>query len=165
METGERLLLDTNVIIEAHRVNCWKLLLDQFILESTEECCREAAGGYTRRGGYVAVDVAVLRKDIRIHKPTPDMMTKATATALNFQSIDPGEREVLAIAFADAALRRVGTADRIAIQVASQLGLLERVVSLEEILQATGDSRALLKHHTKKWLSDIKLQLLLDGLS
>jgi len=165
MQRGDRIVLDTNAIIEAHRVKCWKLMLEYFAVESTEECCREAASGESRTAGYVVVDVPAMREAIRIHRPPAAMIARAATTALNFQSIDPGEREVLAVAMADPRLQRIGTADRIAIQVASQLGLLDRVVSLEEILETVGDSRPLMAHHCKKWLSDIRLQLLLGNLN
>lgn len=50
-------MLDTNVIIEAHRAKCWKALAHFFRFETVEQCCVEAATGDRRRTDYVAVEV------------------------------------------------------------------------------------------------------------
>jgi hypothetical protein len=64
---GDIVLLDTNVIIEAHRVNCWKSMMRVFRLETVEECCVELATGDRRRPGYQVVDVEVLRTQMTVH--------------------------------------------------------------------------------------------------
>lgn len=65
---GDIVLLDTNVIVEAHRVRCWKMLAQSFRIETVEECCVEAATGDRRRQDYVEVDVEDMRKLVAVHE-------------------------------------------------------------------------------------------------
>ena len=35
---GQRVLVDTMVVIEAHRIGCWNALLHSFQIETVEQC-------------------------------------------------------------------------------------------------------------------------------
>lgn len=45
VKRGDVVLLDTMVILEAHRCRCWKGLLQAFSLESAERCMQELTPG------------------------------------------------------------------------------------------------------------------------
>jgi len=60
-------LLDTNVIIEAVRTNCWNAVAGALIAETVDECRTEALKGDTTRRGYVKVTEAHLGRLSKIH--------------------------------------------------------------------------------------------------
>ena len=51
MQRGQVVLVDTNIIIEAVRVNCWGALTAHFSVETVEKCCEEARTGELHRTG------------------------------------------------------------------------------------------------------------------
>jgi hypothetical protein len=55
MNRGDIVLMDTNVIIEAHRTKCWGAVENAFKVETVEKCCEEAATGDKRRADYVVI--------------------------------------------------------------------------------------------------------------
>ena len=56
------MVLDTNVIIEAHRTKCWGAVVNAFKVETVEKCCEEAATGDKRRADYVVINVETNEK-------------------------------------------------------------------------------------------------------
>jgi len=48
---GKRVFVDTNVIIEAHRVGCWNALCGSFSIETVEKCLQEATSGHSDKPG------------------------------------------------------------------------------------------------------------------
>jgi hypothetical protein len=80
MKRGDRVLIDTMVIIEAHRVSCWSSLTQFFALETAEQCVIECATGNRLRKDYLAVDTEKLRMRIKIHALT-EMMRVAFLTS------------------------------------------------------------------------------------
>ncbi|MBI4657982.1 MAG: hypothetical protein HY735_03880 [Verrucomicrobia bacterium] len=97
---GDIVLLDTNVIIEAHRANCWRALAQFFRFETVEMCCVEVATGDRRRLDYVAVDIAELRKQVAVHEVSKNELAQLETNLSAPWSIDPGEKHLLAHAFA-----------------------------------------------------------------
>ena len=49
MERGSEVLIDTNAIIEAHRVQCWAAICGYFALETVGECVAECGTGDSDR--------------------------------------------------------------------------------------------------------------------
>lgn len=70
MTKGDIVLMDTNVIIEAHLTRCWRAVVNAFKVETVEKCCEEAATGDKRRAGYVVIDVEAMKKSVLIHQAT-----------------------------------------------------------------------------------------------
>ena len=50
-----RVLVDTNIIIEAVRTECWNALTGRHQVETVQACCDEAEAGDTLATGYIAV--------------------------------------------------------------------------------------------------------------
>ena len=67
MAKGDIVLVDTNIIIEAHRAKCWRAIVNFFRAETVEKCCEEAATGERRRSDYVVVDVEEIKKGVMVH--------------------------------------------------------------------------------------------------
>lgn len=164
LHRGQRVLVETNVIIEAHRTGCWNALVGYFSVETTDMCCTEAASGNPHEPGYVPVDTERLRKAVKIHQVTPPQMAQAALRAAGMSRNDDGERELLAFAAAEAAPVVLSCSDRRAVIVGRELGLLDRFISLEELAEAVGARCHFKTHYTKKWLSQLRTDLELDNL-
>ena len=49
-------LVDTNVILEAHRAGAWRALASGYPVETVEECVTETQTGYQRRSPERRID-------------------------------------------------------------------------------------------------------------
>ena len=80
-----RLLVDTNVLIEAVRTGCWRPITGQLALETVEACRREAvAGSESSIRGYVRVSEDDLARLRTVHRVliSPDKAAIRAAMAL-----------------------------------------------------------------------------------
>ena len=68
MQQGQIVLVDTNIIIEAFRARCWKVLTAYYRVETVEKCYEEALTGDRLRPGYVEVDSATLKEKLVINR-------------------------------------------------------------------------------------------------
>ena len=57
---GAVVLVDTNVIIEAHRTGTWAALAGAYAVETVEDCVTETQTGYQRRARERWIEVGVL---------------------------------------------------------------------------------------------------------
>jgi len=53
MKRGNRILIDTNAILEAHRVGCWKALCGFFSMETVEWCINLLAYAMAQSNAYL----------------------------------------------------------------------------------------------------------------
>lgn len=53
--TKTRVFVDTNVILEAFRTNCWAAICEHFAIETVEKCIEEALTGDPTERGRVDV--------------------------------------------------------------------------------------------------------------
>jgi|GEM_PF-2022770 len=71
LKRGDIVMLDTNVMIEAHRVSCWKALANAFQLKTVTRCVQEAINTrMANRPDYVEVPLESLESRIDIHDLT-----------------------------------------------------------------------------------------------
>ena len=127
MTRGDIVLMDTNVIIEAHRTKCWGAVVNAFKVETVEKCCEEAATGDKRRADYVVIDVEAMKKSAVIHPVTLLELAELETRLAEPDRIDPGEKHLLAHALKKAAVWHVSASDRAAVNAGSELGLLRQV--------------------------------------
>lgn len=59
-------LVDTNIIIESHRVRSWRALAGGYRLETVEECVAETQAGSQRRRPDQRIDEEELRKRLSL---------------------------------------------------------------------------------------------------
>ncbi len=161
---GDIVLVDTNVIIEAHRAKCWRAIVNFFRVETVEKCCEEAATGDKRRADYVAVDVEEMRKVVAVHAVSLLQWVELETKLAEPDRIDMGEKQhLLAYAIAKPDVWYLSASDRAAVRAGNELGFLERFVSLEALTRAVGISAQLKNHFTEKWLSALRTDILMGG--
>lgn len=167
-----RVFLDANVIIEAFRISVWSELSQARALETVHECEREAlTGGITKAGKpSVRVDAQALRAGLKCSHPvTRDERTALTKVHRACGEMDPGEKDLFAHLFAHRQplppLIVVSSGDKGVVVRAKDLGWLSNLVSLEELLQGCGVSKAKMglldtPHHVS-FLSEVRTKVLL----
>lgn len=160
MKQGNRVLVDTMVIIEAHRVSCWSALLKFFAVETVEQCAIECATGDRRRGDYVAVAQERLRTQIKVNEVTDAMRVAFATSDPRGGYLDWGERDLLAYALSQPDAWLLCAPDKAAILSAHRLNFLERVVALEEMATTAGAGQHKFgRNHTTGWLSEFRTKV------
>jgi hypothetical protein len=165
-----RVFLDANVIIEAFRISAWSEFSQGCLLETVQECEKEALTGSTTACGRVEVDAHALRAGLRHSHAVGKVERRALIGAHHAcLGMDPGEKDLFAYLFANhqllTALIVVSSSDKGVIVRAKDLGWLHNLVSLEELLLSCGVSRAkmslLEKQHKASFLADVRTKVML----
>ena len=161
---SDPVLVDTNVILEGHRTSCWRALTGGYRVETVEVCVTETQTGFQRRRPEETIDLATLERSLTAINPVTDA-DHATAAIKDAQIavLDAGERALWAHA-----LRRTDTwvlcgPDKASMRLGVRLGLRDRLVSLEELLNDIGHRPRvpLRTNYTVRWLADCLSQLAL----
>lgn len=161
------ILLDTNIIIEAVRTECWNGLRGHYKLATVEKCREEARSGIARTPGYVVVEEDHLSSGIQIIAVSDAdraiLVTACTEAAI----LDYGERDLWAHAYSRGDDWRAVCADQAAVRVAVRLGWGDRLESLEGLISAAGlrTKLPLKNHYSKRMLSIWRAKFLLDETS
>lgn len=170
---GERVFVDTNVIIEAHRVGCWHAICGSYSIETVEKCIEESSRGNPAEPGYVHVPTGELRQSLtQIHQVTRQEIASLILSHSECYVLDDGEQHIFARLYADQALPSpdmlVSTPDKAAIVAAHKLGWLDSWVSLNVLARDAGVGRSVLRQfrtqHQDPWLSNAKTKILLGVL-
>ena len=143
MQSGQPVLVDTNIMIEAVRTGCWNALGTHFKLETVEKCCEEARGGDLHRPGYVTIDERTLREKLRTHPVSKIELIHLTLKYPKATGLDDGERHLWAHALTRKDVWLATTADKAAFFAACHLGWRDRMVSLEGLIESAGARRVL----------------------
>ena len=152
MNNGDRVLIDTNAIIEAYRLNCWSNLIAFFAVETVDMCAREAASGQQHRD-YVPIDTNVLRNKITIHDVTDRMRRELIYSEASAVDLDDGEKDLLAFALTlPADMFLICSPDKACMKVAAKKGMLNRLVSLQTLADRVGRGNLKFRHnYTEQW--------------
>ena len=157
--------VDTNVVIEAIDTGCWAALLNYFDIRTVTEVRRETQSGNRHIKGYVVVDKDQFDAKVTVAEVTLVQLAAAQLRTRLINQIDAGERHLLAyVAAQDKNALLLTTGDRAAVRAACALGLDDRLRSLEELAGACGQKPAVAVWFTKKWLSKVKTEFLLDSM-
>jgi len=143
MQRGQVVLVDTNIIIECVRVECWAALTAHFRVETVGKCCEEARTGNARRAGYVKVDDKALRAKLIVNAVGNGELVALNLSDPYIYGLDDGERHLWAHAFGRSDAWMACCCDRAAINAAMRLGWADRLVSLEQLISAVGSKSAL----------------------
>lgn len=166
-----RVFVDTNVIIESFRVNCWVSLCNRYSVETVETCFNEALAGNPNKPGYNPVNRTVLANGLTaLHAVSPIDIARFTFQFPEHMGLDDGELHLLAWLhpqnIMSESLIMISTADRAAVRATGELGWLDSLVSLEELANKSGVSKNtiqnLLDHYKINWLSTLKTKIILD---
>ena len=155
--------VDTNVIIEAVRTGCWKSIAQRFAIHTVSTVRDEALKVPAEKSGYVPVDAPAISRHVTVEMVNPADVLSASVRASGILALDAGERDLLAhVAARHDAAWVVTTADKAAVKTACALGLESKLVSLEELAEASGSKPKLHEWHLKRWLSKVRSEFLLD---
>ncbi len=160
-EPGQIVLVDTNVVLEAHRVGCWASLAQFFSLHTVEKVIEETQTGYQNRSIEEEIDPRKLRSSFRGIVEIDDLARAEFLIEYPETQLDPGERD-LAIYAAGLDLDRVwwlNSPDNATLRHAKTRGWLDRLVSLEAMGKRVGQRPAVRGNFTQAWLEQKRLQL------
>jgi hypothetical protein len=147
-------LVDTNAILESFRVGAWRALAGGYGVETVEECITETQTGYQRRQPEQQIDGAALRKSLAsVHTVGNPELAKVAVSAPDI-ALDLGERSLWAHALIRKDAWVLCGPDKASLRFGVRLGLRERLVALEGLLEAIGyrPKLDLRPAYTRKWL-------------
>lgn len=131
-------LVDTNVILEAHRVGSWRALASGYDVETVEDCVTETQTGFQRRRPERPVDARALRASLAAVHPVGDRERAELALRAPDIVLDRGEASLWAHALRrDDAWVLCGP-DKASLRFGVRMGFRERLVSLERLLNDAG---------------------------
>ena len=125
------------IVIEAVRTGCRNAITGQRDVVTVEECAGELGRGDSSARGYVRVS----EQDIAQARVEPVPERAAAAFRLTYplaDGLDPGERDLLALASTRADEFQLCTCDKAAVVAAHASGWLDRVISLEALAAVVG---------------------------
>ncbi len=136
IKAGDTVLIDTNVILEAHRVACWQNLSRLYHFHTVSTVMEETQTGYQHRSRPQQIDYFQLTVSMgHIYEVTQVDLMSCTLDQPQIMGLDPGERDLLIYA------RKAGenswllaSPDKAAMRVAHAIGWLDRMISLENLL-------------------------------
>jgi hypothetical protein len=148
-------LLDTNVILEAHRTSSWKALSGGYGIETVETCVIETQTGFQRRRMELQIDETELRaRVVAVHKVADIQRAEVLIRSPDI-ALDPGERDLWAHAMRRHDAWVLCGPDRASLRFGVRLGFRDRFVSLERLLEDAGfGARGRLRvNYTTRWLA------------
>ena len=156
-------LLDTNVILECHRVGAWPALAGGYRLETVEDCVAETQTGYQRRRPERQIDPTNLRDSFGAIHSVEDLERAELLVRAPDIALDEGEESLWAHA-----LRRnddwiICGPDTASLRLGVRFGFRDRLVSLEQLLKDVGRRfrTPLQGNYTEKWLAEKRAELIL----
>lgn len=154
MNKNDRVLMDSNAIIEAHRLHCWSNLFAFFSIETVDMCARECASGSRQLyREYVPVNTRALREKIVVHEVADAMRCELVCREPSAIDLDDGEKDLLAFATTlPSNVFLICSPDKACMKVAAKLGLLNRLISLQALADRVGQGNlAFKRNYTERW--------------
>lgn len=163
-QQGQILLLDANVIIEAHRTGCWAAIARYFALHTVEKVIEETQTGYQNRDPETLINEASLRSAFTYVADVDDTQRVSFNLAYQHPALDDGERDLSVYALTlTEPVWWINGPDIALLRFAHRAKWIDRLVSLESMVANT---KARLRHdlrenYTERWLSVKRTNLLL----
>lgn len=150
-------LLDANVIIEAHELGVWHQLIAFYEVIVPSVVARHEARYFVTGEQHNPIQLASLIAQGKVKELQADLNELSEVMKqfdpLFSESIDPGEQEALALMLAGRCPdHRFCSADARPLQALAMLGMSDGGVSLEELLGKMGQSKPLDEQYTKAYL-------------
>ena len=146
--------VDTNVILESHRVGSWRALTGDYRVETVEDCVTETQTGFQRRRPERRIDAGELRASLAAVHSVEDRERAELAIRAHDIILDRGEASLWAHALhRDEAWVLCGP-DKASLRFGVRMGFRERLVSLERLLDDVGyrPRPSLRTAYTGRWL-------------
>jgi hypothetical protein len=156
--------VDTNVILEAHRLHCWTPIAQYFSLHTVSKVVEETQTGYQNRASDTWIVESQLRSSLKHVADVSEEQRASFNIRYAHPSLDAGERDLLIYAESlQATPWLLNSPDMAAFRFACSRGWIERLVSLEAMtshlkLKLPADPR---KNYTERWLTAKKTGWLL----
>lgn len=165
-EKDQIVLIDTNVILEAHRSSCWNALASHFKLATVEKVIEETQTGFQNRSPSQTINEAKLRTSFHHIERTTDKSRADFALAHPLVTLDPGERDLIiyALSIPVKSVWLLNSPDMAAVKFSHQRGWLDRLVSLEQMVKhiQARTSCNFRDNYTTNWLGTRKARLILE---
>ncbi|MDQ8204213.1 hypothetical protein [Pelagicoccus sp. SDUM812003] len=161
------ILVDTNAIAAAHKLNCWNALKRSYKLHTVELCIEEATRPNRQGRRLVDRDPDQLKSDfakvVMVDKKSQAELMLAVG---NRNDVDEGERDLLAYAKSlSGNVWWLCGPDNGTVHAMRILRLFERMVSLEAIAQGCGHRfKSLPQNYSEEWLANHRRAFLFDDL-
>ena len=155
-------LLDTNAIVEAWRVDAWRALRGGYALETVEECVIETQTGYQNRRPEQRIDRDTLLAGLKVvHRVSEAERAAALVRDGEIAMLDEGEKALWAHALARSDVWVLCGPDKASLRIGVRLGLRERLVALEGLLDDVGfrPKTALRSAYRRDWLDRAMVEL------
>jgi len=155
-------LVDTNVIVEAWRIDAWRALCGGYALETVEECVIETQTGYQNRRSEQQIDREALLTGLEaVHKVSDAERAAALIRDGEIAMLDEGEKALWAHALARPDAWVLCGPDKASLRIGVRANLRDRLVSLERLLDDAGfRPRTPLKGaYRQNWLSHTLVEL------
>ena len=156
-------LLDTNTILDAHKMGAWAALHNGYQLETVEDCVTETQTGFQRRKPEEQIDPVQLRKDFKAVNEVDDSQRTGVLVNADGIALDPGELSLWAHALMRKDAWVLCGPDKASLRFGVRMKCRDRMISLERLLTEAGRStKGLDEKHTTKWLDRVLGEFVLD---
>lgn len=133
------ILVDTNVIVEAWRVDGWRALRGGYALETVEECVIETQTGFQNRRPEQQIDREALFAGLKtVHKVSDVEHAAALVRDGEIATLDEGEKALWARALARSDTWVLCGPDKASLRIGLRLGFRQRLVALERLFNDAG---------------------------
>lgn len=152
---GATVLVDTNVVIEAHRTGTWSALVGAYLVETVEDCVAETQTGYQARRREHRIELGELKASLGAVHEVTDRERAELALCIGGIALDRGEESLWAHAVARTGSWFFCGPDRASLRAGVRLGLRDRLVAMEELLDRAGHRprRELRPAYTREWMA------------
>ncbi len=137
MQANLPVLVDAMIVIEAVRTGCWNAISGQRRIVTVTTVAEELQRGDPGVAGYVPItDAHIGRMEVKALAPVD-----AARFRLEYHDadgMDPGERDLIALARSLDEEYAVCSCDKACARAAHAIGAAERLVSLEALLDSVG---------------------------
>ncbi len=156
-------LVDTNVILEAHRTGSWRALAGGYLVETVQDCVDETQTGFQLRQTELRIDAGELRDSLNAVRPVGNRERAGLAVRITDIMLDRGEASLWAHALSRTDAWVLCGPDKASLRCGVRLGFREQLVSLEELLDDAGyRSRTTLRSaYTRRWHKRVLGEILL----
>lgn len=158
------LFVDTMIILEAHRTGCWASLTGSYDVRTVEKVKEEALRGRKNRSEYIEVDAVEFDSRIHVETVTASQIVAASIEHERLAYLDDGEKHLLAYLLSIDRMTtdfKVSTADKAAILAACAIGMMDQLVSLEELVRPGTLTVPLKTNYSRTFLSEERTKYLL----
>ncbi len=146
-------LVDTNVILEAHRTGSWRALTGGYPVETVEDCVTETQTGFQRRRPERRIDQVALRERLAAVHAVSDLERAMLAITAGGIALDWGEASLWAHAHGRSDRWILCGPDKASLRCGVRLGRRDRLVSMEGLLDEIGHRprTPLRPAYTQRW--------------